>query len=136
MFGLEAVDEGDDPGVFLGTGVGERGQVVEKDLIQRSDAAIDAFETTHPRAVADEDVVEGPVDRAEEGAAVGTIGVVFERAAGFVQPAIGPAVIAGEGARMVAHRHASAGRSDRSAIGRWSAAATRPSRIDATQMAS
>ena len=53
-------------------------------------------EAAHPDAVGDEEVVQRPVHRLEERAAIGPVVGVGERRRGIVEPAVRPGVIGGE----------------------------------------
>ena len=63
----EASDEAEDAAVFGLAGRTEIGELIVKDLIEPLDPARHPLEPAHPHTISDQDVVEGGVNRAEEG---------------------------------------------------------------------
>src|SRR5262245_31516204 len=98
----EPADEAADAGIFGRARRPEIGEGVVEDLVQPFDAARHALEPAHPDAVADQDVIQGGVNRAEEGRPPGAVVLNTQRSAGLIEATIGPGVVAGEAMEIAA----------------------------------
>ena len=85
-----------DPLVLGAAGGAQRREVVIKDGVQALRHLALAGEACHPDAVADQQVVEGAVQRLEEGAAVGPVGGLAHLRRRVIEPFVAPGVVAGE----------------------------------------
>ena len=100
----QAVDIGDDAVILdLARGV-ERIEILEQDLVEPGLHGALAGEAAEPDAVGDDEMVEGAVERAEEGAARRPVVGVGKGPGGRVEAAIGPAVVAGEHLEVILHQ--------------------------------
>ena len=77
---------------------------LEQDRVQPVRCVALAGKALHPDPVGDDEVVQRPVQRSEEGAARAAIGFVRQRPRRLVNPLIGPAIIGGEHLEMRFHR--------------------------------
>src|SRR5882672_181202 len=101
-FVAEAADEAEDARILDLACRPEIGERVVENLVQSLDAARHSLETAHPDAIADEDVVERRMNRAEEGRPIRAVVGRAQRGAGLIEATIGPGVVAAEAMEVAA----------------------------------
>jgi hypothetical protein len=97
---VETADDGDQPLVLGPAGGAQLGEIAIEFLVEALDAMGLAVETRQPNPVADQDVVQREVDRAEEGGPLRLALGVGELGASRVEPVVGPGVVGGQTAKI------------------------------------
>jgi len=98
---VERVAVGDDLRVLGRARHVQADEIAVEDLVEAVDLRRMPGQPSHPQPVADQDVVERGVDRAEERRALHEQLVVVQLAAGGIEPRVGPLVVAREHAELV-----------------------------------
>ena len=101
----EALDVSDDAAVLRLPRRPQRREIVVEDRVELLRLVAFAGEAMHPDAVAEQQVVERPVQRAEEGAAVGAVVGVRDLRRRAVQPLVHPGVVGRQHFELRLHAH-------------------------------
>src|SRR5471030_536148 len=81
----------------------QRGEIVEEDGVELGRLLAFAGEAMHPDAIAKEEMVEGTVQREEEGAEIGAVFAVRKTRRCVVEALVDPAVVAREHRELLDH---------------------------------
>src|SRR5262249_337155 len=101
---IQALDHADQTVVLRDARDLQRGEITVEDLVER-DLLGSPLDAAEPDAIANHDMVERRVDRAEETRARLQVLALWKLGAGSVEPGVGPGVVAREGAVIaIGHR--------------------------------
>ena len=92
----QAGDVAADENVLAAAGGAQGAEIFIQDGIEAFRGFAGAGEAPHPDTVADQQVVQGSVQRFEEGAAVGAVIGVAERARRVIKSLVAPGIVAGK----------------------------------------